>query len=81
MIGALVVLLGQPFAVQAQASAPASHPPGVQPAGLGTGTEPPSAGMAIPEPATKSPSDAGAAASGQPLNDARANFAPGDPPG
>ncbi|MEP7140791.1 MAG: PQQ-binding-like beta-propeller repeat protein, partial [Caldimonas sp.] len=77
--GVLVALLCQPLAAGARASAPASQPPGLQLSALGTGTAPPlRADPTIPEPQTKaSPT----LTQGQPLNDARANFAPGDPPG
>ena len=77
--GALVALLCQPLAAGAQASAPASQPPGLQPSPLGTGTAPAQPDASIPEPATKTA--APSTASGPPLNDARANFAPNDPPG
>ena len=81
LAGALAALLCQPLPVAAQASAPASRPPGEQASPLGTGTSPPSADATIPEPATKAPSEASAGSPGQALNNAHADFAPNDPPG
>ncbi len=81
--GVLTALLASPLGAAAQPSGTEPLPAASKPAAMATGSEPPLAGAALPEPQTKAATAAATAPAppGTALNNVHANFAPNDPPG